>query len=97
MFRELLPAGIGMLALIDRTAQPVTIPFDGVFLAAHSNWRDFGVLAPAVMAAGSSIFEGLFAIRTRKRHEGVKLYSQTSPSFKARPIQFHAAWISNTI
>jgi hypothetical protein len=57
-----------MAALIDRTAQPIALPFDDIFLAAHSDGKKFGMATPAVMAAGWGIFERLFAIGTRKGH-----------------------------
>ena len=68
MFRECLLSCIGTLALVDRTIQLVTLPFDNIFLAAHCDWNKFGMLTPAVMAAGCGIFEHLFAIGTREGH-----------------------------
>ena len=68
MFRECLPSCIGTPALIDRTVQPVALPFDDILIAAHSDRSKSGMATPAVMTAGCGIFERLLAIRTRKGH-----------------------------
>lgn len=61
------------------------------------------MLTPAVMVAGPSIFERVFAIRARKGHremvgtvlQGVKLRTQASPVFMARFTQARIARIAN--